>query len=250
MSDIERGIQPFRISRRRILQLPAARGASRLEAMARTAEFVAQHPDQAISAAQRFATAIRNIFQPTPQPETPEIFKDRPENIELSLHDRAINAVTDLLQPHERLLRDWKLSPEHAIEPLADYLVKISDISILRASIVMVRPHPRSPIIELFDVLNDPPEDLETDSHKLMLRAIGRQNRGYGAPIDDNPTTQYEIEMDKHSWHFLSLMREGPYFANQIPGRILNGRSVEELEKMFKGMNEKKYLGTLLPIRE
>ena len=106
MSDKERGIQ---ISRRRLLQIPAARSVNKVAGFGRVAEFVAQHPDQALSAAQRFAEASLEIFKPTVQPK-------KSDGLMLSPKDRAIKTVAEILQT-------TRFDPDGVIESIADFLV-------------------------------------------------------------------------------------------------------------------------------
>lgn len=243
MPNQERGIQ---LSRRRLLQLSAVRTprAGNLEAIARAAEItevVLSNP----SVAMRFVDTIRNIFARTFKSETPDIFKDRPEEIELFPRDRAINAVTDLLQPHVPDLTKWRLDPQGAIEPITDYLLALSQRPIFNAAVVMASPDKVTPLYHIYEISMDPPVSM--DGNDIFSAAIRMK---HGGKID-TPGMIHAAEQNRAFQASLEFWGKGPYMSSVIHKsmfeRIEQGKLADVMNRIDK--TNMQYLGTLLPIR-
>lgn len=229
----------FSLSRRRLLQLPTARGIGNLKGLAnagRFAEFVAQNPDKTLAVTQRFLETVKGIFQSTFKPETPEVFKNRPEEVELSVRDKAINAVTDILQPHAETLRRMNLDPLAAIEPIADYLVTASSTGIYLGSILLANPT-RFHIYQLI-------EDGFTGSAHYM-------NRGsYQNP--NTPERLYAKESRDLFRSDMKLWDKGPFSTHCLYKshyeKTTKGQLVD-LRAQGVGQGKAYYIGELLPVR-
>ncbi len=242
MSDKERGIY---LSRRQLLQLPVARGAGNLETLANGAkvvEFAAKYPDKALVASQRFISSVKSIFQLTFKPDASEIFKDRPEEVELPIRDRAINAVTDLLQPHVDSLREWELEPTAAIEPLADYLTRAGESSIFRGAVVLAGPHPVRTFYAVYQLISSPQVSFNDLVTVAQAKKSGQPLNSPGLDYARQQANLFDIFHYSHAGN--SLSQKGPFLVTSL---INEGITIEAAVKKID-RNQMTYLGALLPI--